>query len=164
MKYYGKSSLSSLLKTVMDVLLVVGPLVFIAVLVSAIKNGEGDFLNVRNVITGLLYIIGGSSLLCILYNLRNIVASLVNSTPFIVKNVRRLNHIAASCFLISACYILNFFVNRQFKNFKFIFIDSSGIHTDIEFLIFFFTGCFILILAKVFKQAIEAKEENDFTI
>ncbi|MDP4091180.1 MAG: DUF2975 domain-containing protein [Bacillota bacterium] len=164
MKYYGKSSLSSVLKTVMDILLIIGPLVFIAVLVLSIKNGEGDFLNFKNVLTFLLYITGGSSLLSILYNLRNIITSLVDSTPFITRNVNRLNRIAVSCFLITACYVLDFLVNQEFKDFKFIFIDSSGIHTDIEFLIFFFTGCFILILSKVFKQAIEAKEENDFTI
>jgi hypothetical protein len=164
MKYYGKHSLASILKIAMDILLILGPLVFIFVLVLSIHNGEGDFANLRNVFTGLLYITGGSSLLAILYNLRNIIASLINSTPFIMKNVHRLRNIAISCFLVSSSYILNFFVNQQFKNFKFISIDSSGIHTDIEFLIFFFTGCFILILSKVFKQAVEVKEENDFTI
>lgn len=164
MKYYGKSSLSSFLKTVMDLLLIIAPLVFITVFVLSIINGEGDIFNLKNVVTGILYIIGGSSLLCILYSLRNIIASLVDSNPFISKNVHRLKNIAVSCFLVSGCYVLNFFINQQFKDFKFIFIDSSGIHTDIEFLIFFFTGCFILILSKVFKQAIDAKEENDFTI
>ncbi|HCW04918.1 MAG TPA: hypothetical protein DGK91_10605 [Clostridium sp.] len=69
-----------------------------------------------------------------------------------------------SCFTITACYIINFIINNQFRDFKFILIDEQGILTDIEFLIFFFTGCFILILSQVFKQAIEYKEDNDLTI
>jgi hypothetical protein len=164
MKYYGKHSLASVLKVAMDTLLILGPIIFLFVLVMSIINGEGNFVNLKNIFTALLYILGGTSLLAILFNLRNIVASLILSTPFIIKNVHRLRNIAVSCFLVSACYIINFFVNQQFKDFKFIFIDSSGIHTDIEFLIFFFTGCFILILSKVFKQAVEVKEEHDFTI
>lgn len=164
MKYYGKNSLASMLKITMDILLILGPVVFISVLFLSLRNVNSDFANLRNVFTGLLYITGGTSLLAILYNLRNIVASLVNTTPFVMKNVHRLRNIAISCFLVTVCYIINFFVNQQFKDFKFIYIDSSGIHTDIEFLIFFFTGCFILILSKVFQQAVEVKEENDFTI
>ncbi|WP_139903684.1 DUF2975 domain-containing protein [Clostridium thermarum] len=164
MKYYGKHSLASVLKVVMDILLIVAPIVFLFVFITSIKNAEGNYINLKNIITTLLYIIGGSSLLAILFNLRNIVASLIHNNPFIIKNVHRLENIAVSCFLVSVCYVINFFVNQQFKDFKFIFIDSSGIHTDIEFLIFFFTGCFILILSKVFKQAVEFKEEHDFTI
>lgn len=164
MKYYGKNSLASILKIAMDILLVLGPLVFLLVLIFTLQNGEGHFANLRNIFTGFLYILGGSSLISILYNLRNTVASLINSTPFIMKNVHRLANIAISCFLVSACYVFNFFVNQQFKDFRLIYIDASGIHTDIEFLIFFFTGCFMLILSKVFKQAVEVKEEHDFTI
>ena len=75
-----------------------------------------------------------------------------------------LKRISLLCFLISICYAINFVINGQYKNFNIAYVDTSGIHTDIEFLIFFFVGWFILILSQVFKQAVEAKEENEFTI
>lgn len=167
MKFYGKRSLASFLKVIMDILIIVAPLVFIGAFVLSITSGHEpvlDNLNATTVITAILYILGGSSLMAILINLRNIVASLIESNPFILKNVTRLKNIAISCFTITVCYIINFFINQQFNDFKFIVIDAKGIHTDIEFLIFFFTGCFILILSQVFKQAIEYKDDNDLTI
>ena len=90
--------------------------------------------------------------------------SLVKITPFIWGNVKSLRNVAISCFTVSGCYVVNFFINNQFLNFKLIEIDVTGIHTDIEVIIFFFPGCFTAILSKVFKQAIEVKEENDLTI
>ena len=90
--------------------------------------------------------------------------SLVKANPFVWKNVESLKIVATSCFIICACYVLNIFINNQYLNLKLIEIDAKGIHTDIEFIIFFFAGCFTLVLSKVFKQAIEVKEENDFTV
>jgi hypothetical protein len=164
MKYYGKASLASYLKTVMNLLIALGAGVFIFILGRAIINEGINNLDIRKVVTFLLFLAGGISLLAVLYNLRKIIDSLVNVTPFIVENVNSLMNISICCFIVSICYVANFFVNGQYKNFKFIDIDVYGIHTDIEFLIFFFAGCFILILSKVFKQAVEVKEENDFTV
>ena len=78
--------------------------------------------------------------------------------------VKSLKNIALSCFIITICYLINFFYNNQFKSFRLIEIAPTGIHTDTEFLIFFFAGCFVLILAQIYKQAVEVKEENDFTV
>jgi hypothetical protein len=78
--------------------------------------------------------------------------------------VRSLKQIANCCFVITVCYIINFFYNNQFKTFKLIDIGPHGISTDTEFLIFFFAGCFVLILSQIYKQAVEVKEENDYTV
>ena len=118
----------------------------------------------RFIITYILFSIGGISIILILCNLRKVVRSLINITPFVKANVLCLKRISLLSFVISICYALNFVINGQYKNFNIAYIDSSGIHTDIEFLIFFFAGCFILILSEVFKQAVEVKEENEFTI
>ena len=118
----------------------------------------------RFIITYILFSIGGISIILILFNLRKVVRSLINITPFVKDNVLCLKRISLLSFIISICYALNFVINGQYKNFNIAYIDSSGIHTDIEFLIFFFAGCFILILSEVFKQAVEVKEENEFTI
>lgn len=167
MRFYGKKSLASFLKVIMDILIIAAPLVFIGAFILSVTSGHEPMLEnleVKTIITAFLYILGGSSLMAILINLRNIVASLIDSNPFILKNVIRLKNISINCFTVTACYIINFIINQPFNDFQFIVIDSKGIHTDIEFLIFFFTGCFILILSQVFKQAVEYKEDNDLTI
>jgi len=164
MKYYGNTSLSSLLRLMLDGLIIIGFIVYLLILRKALVAEQVNLLNYKNSITCILFILGGFALLCIMYHLRCIMNSLTKANPFAWKNVESLKVVAVSCFIISACYVLNFFINNQYLNFKLIEIDAKGIHTDIEFIIFFFAGCFTLILSKVFKQAIEVKEENDFTI
>ena len=164
MKYYGKISLSSLLKLMLDALIIVGFIVYLLILRRALVVQGVNLLNFKTIITCILFVLGGFALLCIMYYLRRIVNSLVKASPFVRENVESLKIIAISCFIISGSYVLNFFINNQYLSFKLIDIDAKGIHTDIEFIIFFFAGCFTLILSKVFKQAIEVKEENDFTI
>lgn len=164
MKYYGKTSLSSLLKLMLDSLIVIGFIVYLLILRKALVTQKINLLNPKNIITCILFVLGGFALLCIMYYLRCIMNSLVKSTPFINQNVESLKSVASSCFIISGCYVVNFFINNQYLNFRLIEIDIKGIHTDIEFIIFFFAGCFTLVLSKVFKQAIEVKEENDFTV
>ncbi|MBU3113500.1 DUF2975 domain-containing protein [Clostridium lacusfryxellense] len=164
MKYYGKTSLSSLLKLMLDSLIVIGFIVYLLILKKALVSQKVNLLNPKNITTCILFVLGGFALLCIMYYLRCIMNSLVKSTPFINQNVESLKSVATSCFIISGCYVVNFFINNQYLNFKLIEIDAKGIHTDIEFIIFFFAGCFTLVLSKVFKQAIEVKEENDFTV
>lgn len=164
MKYYGKTSLSSLLKLMLDSLIVIGFIVYLLILKKALVTQKVNLLNPKNIITCILFVLGGFALLCIMYYLRCIMNSLVKSTPFINQNAESLKSVATSCFVISGCYVVNFFINSQYLSFKLIEIDVKGIHTDIEFIIFFFAGCFTLVLSKVFKQAIEVKEENDFTV
>ena len=164
MRYYGKTSLSSLLKLILDSLIIIGFIVYLLILRKALVTEQINLLNFKNIVTCILFVLGGFSLLCIMYYIRCIMNSLVKVTPFIWKNVESLKNIATFCFIISACYVLNFFINNQYLDFKLLDIDAKGIHTDIEFIIFFFAGCFTLILSKVFKQAIEVKEENDFTV
>lgn len=171
MKYYGKKSLASFLKIPVNLLLISG---IIAYAIIAIVNypqllketfAKADtLLKVKGAITYILFIIGGIAAISIVFNLRKIVNSLVEINPFIKQNVVSLKRIAVGCFIICGCYIINIFINNQYKNFSVIHIDLKGIHTDAEFLIFFFLGCFIMILANVFSHAVEVKEENDFTI
>lgn len=164
MKYYGKTSLSSVLRLMLDSLIVIGFSVYLLILRKALVTQQVNFFNPKNIITCILFVLGGFALLCIMYYLRCIMNSLVRATPFINQNVESLKNVASSCFVISICYVINFFINNQYLNFKLIEIDVKGIHTDIEFIIFFFAGCFTLVLSKVFRQAIEVKEENDFTV
>lgn len=126
-------------------------------------NSAGD-IRVNFFISTIIFFIGTSSLILILYSLRLILRSVLEVNPFTMSNVKSLKNISICCFVITGCYLINFFLNGQFKSFSLISIDSKGIHTDMEFLIFFFAGLFVLILAQVYKQAVEVKEENDYTV
>lgn len=164
MKYYGKMSLALLLKISLDIMIIIGIVVYFIMSKQTLMEKGVDMALGRFIITYVLFILGGISIILMLFYLRKIVNSLINVTPFIRGNVLCLKRISLFSFTVSFCYALNFFINGQYKNYKIAYIDSSGIHTDIEFLIFFFAGWFILILSQVFKQAVEVKEENEFTI
>lgn len=120
--------------------------------------------SIKLFITYALFLTGGLSLLGMLFYLRKIIDSLIKKTPFTWGTVKSLRMIALLCLVISICYGINMFINRQYLNFTIVSIDMNGIHTDLEFLIFFFAACFIFVLSQVFKQAVEFKEENDLTI
>ncbi len=166
MKENKFKTMALFLKTILIFLIIAGAIIVISIVAvnvnTAYSNGTDKGFNF--IFNCILFLTGSFSLLFILYNLERILESVISVTPFIRSNVRSLKRIAVSCFIISATYVLNFFFNNQFRSFDFISIDSDGIHTDMEFLIFFFAGCFILILAQVYKQAVDVKEENDFTI
>jgi len=164
MKYYGEMSLASFLKISLDIMIVIGIVIYVILSKGMLMDKAVDMLWGRYIITYILFSVGGISVILILFKLRKVVCSLINVTPFIRDNVISLKRISLLSFVISICYALNFVINGQYKNFSIAYIDSSGIHTDIEFLIFFFAGWFILILSQVFKQAVEVKEENEFTI
>lgn len=164
MKYYGKMSLASFLKISLDTMIVIGIVVYFILSKGMYIGKAVDMAWGRYIITYILFSIGGISVILILFQLRKVVSSLINITPFITDNVLSLKRISLLSFVISICYALNFVINGQYKSFSIAYIDATGIHTDIEFLIFFFAGWFILILSKVFKQAVEVKEENEFTI
>ncbi|MBF8983203.1 DUF2975 domain-containing protein [Lutibacter sp. B2] len=164
MKYYGNSSLASLLKIMLSSILVIGVIMFIYISKGVITSNDLQIGMFRKTLIYSLFLVGTISLILIVYNLRKIVHSLVKADPFIRENVKSLSNISIECFIITACYLINFFINPKYTEFNLITIDMKGIHTDMEFFIFFFAGCFILILSKVFERAVEVKEENDFTI
>lgn len=162
MKYYGKMSLSSVLRISLDILMVGGLVLWVITFVKYIL--DTGHLDLSLTITYTLFVVGGIASLAILYYLRKIVCTLIKVTPFVSDNVRSMERISICCFIITSNYIINFFCNRQYTDFDIITYDYTGIHTDFEAVIFFFAGCFILILSKVFQQAVQVKEENDLTI
>lgn len=164
MRYYGKHSMAGFLKIMLDILLVVGLGMFIFICKNTFSSGDFNISIPRKIFIGSLFFIGSMCLMSILLNLRKIVSSLIIVSPFIKQNVLSLRNISIECFIIALCYLLNFLLNTNYGKFKLVFIDVKGIHTDLAFFIFFFAGCFILILSKVFQQAVDVKEENDLTI
>ena len=164
MRAYGNKSLSYVLYGVLDIIFIIGIFIIFSISKEKIIDGNINIHSYKEVITYVLFIIGSISLLSIVINLRSIVKTLININPFIKDNVKNLELISYKCFSISGCYIINFLINCDYSKFRLIYIDSIGVHTDLDFFIFLLVGVFIFILSKVFKQAVEVKEENDFTI
>jgi hypothetical protein len=164
MKGNKYNSMARFLIIILNILMVFGILACITLILSTIAPTDIGAANRKYIVNCILLFTGTSSLVFILYSLRRILKSVIKEGPFNMCNVRSLKNIASSCFVITVCYLINFFYNNQFKSFSLIDIGPTGIHTDTEFLIFFFAGCFVWILAQIYKQAVEFKEENDFTV
>lgn len=164
MKYYGEGSLSSFLKVVLDILLLIGIVLFFLISYNTLFEGPSKDITPILIFVYALFIVGSMSLIFIVYNLRKMIRTLITKDPFVRENVKSLRNIWMGSFIISACYFINYFINPNFKDFQIIYIDTKGIHTDLEFFIFFFAGIFIVVLEKVFQAAVEYKEENDLTI
>ena len=103
MKYYGKTSLSSLLKLILDLLIITGFIVYLFILGKALIIEQTNLFNPKNIVTCTLFVLGGFALLCIMYYLRCIINSLVKMTPFVWKNVKSLRNVAISCFTVTGC-------------------------------------------------------------
>lgn len=164
MKKNNNETMARLLIIILNVLMVFGALTCIVLIIRTMAPVNTAAAGTSKVVNCLLFFVGTASLIFILYSLRKILKSVINEGPFNMCNVKSLRNIAKSCFVITVCYLINFFYNNQIKSFKLIEIGPEGIRTDTEFLIFFFAGCFVLLLAQIYKQAVEVKEENDFTV
>lgn len=164
MKNNKYNSMSKFMILVLNILIGFGVLTSISLVIRKLTTNDGGVFNRTDIVNFILFFVGTSALIFILYCLRKILKSVINKGPFNMSIVKNLKSIAVSCFVITVCYLINFFYNDQFEEFKLIDIGKKGIETDMEFLIFFFAGCFVLILAQIYKQAVEVKEENDFTV
>jgi hypothetical protein len=164
MKENNYNSMASFLIITLNFLIVLGSIACVALITGTLFIGVPENNSAKFILNCVLFITGTACLVFILYNLKRILKSVISEGPFNMSNVKSLRNIAKNCFAITVCYLINFFYNNQFSSFSLIKIDAKGIHTDMEFLIFFFAGCFVLILAQIYKQAVEVKEENDFTV
>lgn len=80
-----------------------------------------------------------------------IFKTLNGENPFVLENVKNLNIMGVFSFLIALFYGFKMFVFNSFL-------------TIIVVIVFTIAGFFSIILGEVFKEAVEAKKENDFTI
>jgi hypothetical protein len=111
-----------------------------------------------------LVFIGCASVLAVFILVQMVLTSFVNATPFIMANVRRFRAIAVLLLVISVVYVVNIVSNPDFGRLQIITIDTKGVHTDMEFIIFIFFSLAFYVIAKVFEQAVKNKEEIDLTI
>lgn len=153
MAILGEKGLSGIVKRLLDLVFLGGIGLYISLpftlkwyfdVIYRISSENYYFL------MGFLYVTGLFCLV-IIFELRKIFKTLNRRNPFMMDNVKSLNRMAISAFIISASYII-----------KIIFYNSFL--TVIITMIFIIAGLFTVIFAEVFRQAIEVKVENDLTI
>lgn len=149
----GEKGLTGIVKRMLDLVLIGGAGIILSLPVSLkwyfntiyrINNESYGFL------MGFLYVTGVLCLV-IVYEMRKIFKTINKRDPFIAENVRSLKRMAVASFAIAICYIVKIFLFNSFL-------------TIIIAMIFTIAGLFTIILAELFRQAVQYKEENDLTI
>ncbi len=149
----GEKGLSGLVKRILDLVFLGGLGIFVT-LPYALKWYMNAIYRTSSenyyFLLGFLYITG---IVCLglVQELRKIFKTLNRRNPFMLDNVKSLNRIGGSCFIIAAAYIVKIFF-------------YNSVLTAIITMVFIIAGLFAVVLAEVFRQAVEVKAENDLTI
>ena len=153
MKVTGKDSISGYIKILLQLIFIFGTTVVIFlpfVTHYYIKFLRLDLQIYYTSVLVLLYL-SGIPALAIIYQFIKLFDSLKKETPFIQENVKYLKRASYCAFVISLEYI-------------------AGIYVFHSIFALIITGIFAIawlglyILAELFKQAIQFKEENELTI
>lgn len=164
MELKDEKFLSRALSIILNISIIFG-IVLTGILVydTFISREIEDILINKGIIIALL-IVGIGNLFFIVFMLKGVIKTIIKGDPFVRSNAIAFKKMSVSCLIIALCYLINLFINSNLKEYKFIYVDNIGIHTDMEVFIFLFASAFIYILAKVFDKAVSFKEENDLTI
>ncbi len=153
MDILGEKGLSSLVKRLLDLVFLGGlgilitlPYVLTWYMNALSLNSSENY----NFLLGFLYITG---VVCLglVNEIRKIFKTLNRRNPFMLDNVKSLNRVGVACFIIAVAYLVKIFF-------------YNSVLTAIITMVFIIAGLFSVVLAEVFRQAIEVKEENDLTI
>ena len=168
MKILGEKSLSSKVIVGLNILFTAISIVDIVVLsiiikiVTHITSGEDIQNNISDLLFFIMIISTGIIALFIIYQFIKIFKNLKRDILFCEDNVKSLNIVSYSCFVISALYlVIVIFIFSIMRNLVGNYICAFSI---ILMIIFVVSGVGIKILNEIYKKAIEYKEENDFTI
>ena len=100
----------------------------------------------------IIILLSGVCALCILWQLKLMLKTLLGGNPFVAQNVTCLRICAVSSFLIAIIFVIKLLLLLPTPS-SFLIV-----------IIFSLLGLFCLTLKDVFKQAIAYKEENDWTV
>ena len=154
MKIIGEKSLATFVKFLLDLIFMSGVVVLLSLPISIrwylVYTYGSSKQSVYYFLLGLL-VVTGIMALGIVREIRKIFISLNGKDPFIIENVNSLNRMGIFSFLIAFLYGI-----------KIIFLNSF--FTVVILMVFVIAGFFSIILAEVFRQAVIAKIENDYTI
>ena len=171
MKILGEKSLSSKVIVGLNILFTTISIVDIVVLsiiikiVNHITMGEDIQNNVSDLVFFIMIISTGIIALFIIYQFIKIFKNLKKDILFCEDNVKSLNIVSYSCFVISALYlVIAIFIFSIMKNLIGEFVHYIFAISIMLMIIFAVSGVGIKILNEIYKKAIQYKEENDFTI
>jgi hypothetical protein len=150
-----KNLLYNFTKVIIDIMFYAGIVVCVLLpfLFYKIDGFEKIFELPRQIkLQGLIVLeIAGIMSVFALNQIRQIFKTLVNANPFIIENVKYLRKIAFIAFVVAIDFVA-----------KSAFWLSIG--NCVIVVIFIVAGLFCLVLADVFEQAVNYKQEADLTI
>lgn len=154
MKKEGYKVLSSFIKVIITALMVSDILVMASLpwalqwLMSIFY--EGNISKMYAFYMVILYTFG-ILMLYILNELRIIFNSVEKTDPFILRNVTALRRISKASMATCVIFLVKILV-------------YNSLMTMVSFFIFFIASLFCIVLAEIFKKAVEYKDEHDLTI
>lgn len=152
MPIIGANGLSGYVKKLLFLILIGGLLILLG-LPWILKWYLGNFTVPHDTYIFLLIFLYFTGVFClwIVYEMNRIFHTISRANPFQMDNVKSLNRIGLACFVICGAYIVKIFCYNSFL-------------TIIIMMIFLIAGLFSIVLAELFRQAAQYKEENDLTI
>ncbi len=147
-----KSNVGKITKAVVDIFFYLGIVCVIGVpfLGKALQMQYNyDYVNLK-FMTAVLFL-SGLCAVYILYNFKRMFKTLISGNPFVSDNIKCFNRMAVSCIIIAVIYIVKCFV-------------MFSLATVTIICVFAIAALFCLTLKDIFRQAIEYKEENDWTV
>lgn len=140
-------------KLILDVMLILGIITIISLPFTMHLAGRYYSNKIEEHYVAMMFIFGGAALLgmLILYELRNMMKTVVDENCFVWRNVNSLERMGGLSICISVLFIIKIFV-----------VPTPA--TFVIIIVFFVAALFSGVLSQVFAQAITYKEENDLTI
>lgn len=164
MKILGKRSLSSGIRNGLIILLIIAILITISVGTWIILEWEMWMENILNKTIAIAYLSSFPVIIMVVQFIK-IFQNLKNEKAFEKENTKSLKISYIASFIICAIYLINTII--ILANEKLDIINSSIVYPILMGVIatvFFFFGIGLLVLAEIYKKAIQFKEENELTI
>ncbi|WP_234121914.1 DUF2975 domain-containing protein [Clostridium hydrogenum] len=150
----NSESVCKFLRACLSLLMILTFLFFITISIITFSNESLAHAITYTFIRALVF----GTFLFLLYDLRNIVCTIINRNPFSEKNIKKFKNISKCIFFLGIVSIID-----HPKNSPTIF-DFFGFSINASIFIYIILGCLSLILAEIFKLALKIKTENDLTI
>ncbi len=147
-----KSTINKVAKIVVDIFFYIGIVCVIGVpfLGKALQMQYNYNISNLKFMTATLFI-SGVCAVYILYNFKCMFKTLMGGNPFVRDNIKCFTRMAVASAIIAVVYIVKSFV-------------MFSLATITIICVFAIASLFCLTLRGIFKQAIEYKEENDWTV
>lgn len=152
MKVEGKNSISSLIKLLLQILLVFGCIVYVFLPLCLKTYIEWINPSLNYYPTLILLYISGLPVIIIVLKLISLFNTIKQENPFVMENVKSLKTISICSLIIAIEFIFGFF------------IVTTSIFGLVVMGVFIIIWLGSYVLAELLAKAVHYKEENDLTI